>query len=157
MALVQFWVLYDDQTVKCALILLVLINLPKWSYCDAHYIDDLLLRVEVCDILWKLCSYLSVCLLAVITVGLQWLREVSCECIYWPFLHVSPGDTACMELLSFINWSSCLRAASKKFFLSGITDFWAVVCRFVWCLVFWWSVRETWCYAERFFHLRLIW
>ena len=85
------------------------------------------------------------------------IREVSCECIYWPFLHVSPGDTACMELLSFINWSSCLRAASREFFLSGITDLWAVFCRFVWCLVFWWSVRETWCYAERFFHLWLIW
>ena len=78
----ELQVLYDDQTVQCALILLVLINLPKWSYCDAHYIDDLLLRVEVCDILWKLCSYLSICLLAVIIVGLQWLREFSCECIY---------------------------------------------------------------------------
>ena len=138
--------------------LLVLINLlPKWSYCDAHYINDLLLRVEVYDILWKLFSYLSVCLVAVIIVGLQWLREVSCECIYWPFLHVIPGDTACMALFSFINWISCLRAASREFFLSGITDLWAVFCRFVWCLVFWWSVRETWRYAEIFVYLWLIW
>ena len=35
----ELQVLYDDQTVQCALILLVLINLPKWSYCDAHYIQ----------------------------------------------------------------------------------------------------------------------
>ena len=76
--------LYDDQTVKCALIFT---GFDQYStkmklHCDAHYIDDLLLRVEVYDILWKLCSYLSVCLVAVIIVGLQWLREVSCECIY---------------------------------------------------------------------------
>ena len=37
------------------------------------------------DILWKLCSYLSVCLVAVIIVGLQWPIEISCECI-WSFL-----------------------------------------------------------------------
>ena len=29
------------------------------------------------DILWRLCGYVSVCLVAVIIVGLQWPKEVS--------------------------------------------------------------------------------
>ena len=36
------------------------------------------------DILWKLCSSISVCLVSVIIVGLQWPIEVSDECI-WSF------------------------------------------------------------------------
>ena len=68
----------------------------------------------------------------------------SCEFIYQLFLHVSPSDVTCKGVFGFINWSSCLRAACIYFFLLGITDLWAVFCRFAWYLVFWWHIRETW-------------
>ena len=131
-------------------LLLQLNLLPKWSYCDTHYIVDLLLRV-VYDILWKLCSDIRVCLIAVIIEGLQWPIEVSCECVHGLCLHVSPSDVACMELLSLVNWNSCPREASRNIFHLGITDLWAVFCRFVWCSVFWCSIRESWCHAVRSF------
>ena len=56
----------------------------------------------VYDILRKLCSDIRVCLIAVVIEGVEWPIEISCECVHGLFLHVSPSDVACMELLSLV-------------------------------------------------------
>ena len=53
-------VLLGNQPVKCVLMFSATDQSPtKMKYCDAPYIVDLLLKVVVYDILWKLCSYIQ--------------------------------------------------------------------------------------------------